>query len=297
MEYATKFLAHVSLMSNINPQKGDAALDSLIQAYGSDLNCTQYEGYGFALDTCTWRWKWTMDTNEAVLCQVGICVFYAALVWFFQLFQKPTKGYKPPQWLESLRWLHNVSLSAVSLWMMVTMIRELHATGRFNSFQSMACVNTDNSGLYGFANFVYLASKVWEWADTIFLILSGKQVIFLHYFHHMTTFTMAAVVHNFPVGGYCFLNCGVHFIMYLHYAYPVKWARSLITSTQLLQFVIVITIHTYGYLNPTTCFDMAPVTREWWFNETVVVGFFVLFLNFFAQQYLVKKPKGDKKVE
>lgn len=263
--------------------------------------CRQYEGFGFAMDTCTFKWKWTMDSIEAKLFQVGICCAYAMIVGFFQLFQKPSKTYKPPKWLDALRFGHNIALSLVSLWMMVTMISELNATGRFNSLQSIACVNTPNSGIYGFANFFYLASKLWEWADTIFLILSGKEVIFLHYFHHMTTFTMAAVVHNFPVGGYCFLNCGVHFIMYMHYAFPVKWARSLITSTQLLQFIAVISIHTYGYLNPTSCFDMSPVMVEWWFNETVVVGFFVLFVNFFVQQYIVvggaKQSKNQKKIE
>lgn len=256
--------------------------------------CRQYEGYGFALDTCTWRWKWTLDTNEAIAAQIGVCIAYALMVSFFQSITSQ-KGYRPPSWLEPVRAAHNIALSMVSMWMMVVMVLWLFGQGRFDSLHSIACVNTDNSGIYGFANFVYLVSKIWEWFDTILLILSSKPVIFLHYFHHMTTFTMAAVVHNFPVGGYCFINCGVHAIMYMHYAFPVRWARSLITSIQLLQFVTVISIHTYGYLNPDTCFDMAPVAKEWWFNETVVVGFFVLFVNFFLQQYIFGKPKAKPK--
>ena len=248
------------------------------------------------LDTCTWRWSWTMRTTEEIAFQVGVCVYYAALVALIQSLTS-SKSYKRPSWLESAKIVHNIALSLVSLWMMLVMISHLSAEGRFRDLHSIACVNTDNSGIYGFVNFIYLISKLWEWIDTIFLLLFGKPVIFLHYFHHMTTFTMAALVHNFPVGGYCFINCGVHAIMYLHYAFPVTWARSLITSVQLLQFVVVITIHTYGYLNPTTCFDMAPVAHEWWFNETVVVGFFLLFVNFFAQQYIFKgqgKGKDDK---
>lgn len=254
-------------------------------------SCMQYKGYGLTLDTCTWRWSWTMKNEEEIAVQIAVCVIYAAIVALFQ-FLTSSKSYKRPPWLESAKLFHNIALSLVSLWMMVVMISHLLAEGRFRNLHSIACVNTDNVGIYGFANFIYLVSKLWEWLDSIFLLLSGKEVIFLHYFHHMTTFTMAALVHNCPVGGYAFINCGVHTIMYLHYAFPVKWARSLITSIQLLQFVVVIAIHTYGYLNPTTCFDMAPVALEWWFTETVVVGFLVFFVNFFVQQYIFKGSKG-----
>jgi hypothetical protein len=90
-------------------------------------------------------------------------------------------------------------------------------------------------------------------------------------FHHMTTFTMAATVHNVPVGGYCFINCFVHWLMYMHYAYPFKWTRMIMTSIQLLQFVIVLSIHVYGYMNPTTCYDMAPVFLEWYVLCCVVI--------------------------
>lgn len=172
----------------------------------------------------------------------------------------------------------------------------------------MACVNEPvNEEQYGLANLLYLLSKIWEWGDTYFLVLTGKPVIFLHFFHHMTTFTMAALTHNFPVGGYCFINCAVHVVMYAHYAFPVRWARWMITSFQLLQFVAVISIHSYGYLygfpsasvssasaDYKLCYDMSNVQMEWWYCQLVVVGYFVLFVNFFMQQY-VKKPTQRSK--
>lgn len=268
----------------------------LIEAFdkfAGSVPCGSIEVFGFALNSCTWSWKWTLDSKEAIVFQVCVCFVYAIMVSTLQSMTK-SKDYQPPKWLDGIRFTHNIMLSLVSLWMFIVQVSHMYEQRRFENWQSIACVNTPNTGLYGFANFVYLVSKIWEWADTVFLILTKKDVIFLHYFHHMTTFTMAAVVHNFPVGGYCFINCFVHAIMYLHYAYPVRWARSLITSTQLTQFVIVISIHTYGYLNPSTCFDMSPVFLEWAFNETVVVGFFVLFVNFFIQQYLLKRKDKSK---
>jgi uncharacterized membrane protein len=181
--------------------------------------------------------------------------------------------------------------------MFASMIYIVAADGRFNSWHAMACVTTENIGVYGFMNFVYLVSKIWEWVDTYFLILSQKPVITLHWFHHMTTFTMAAFVHNFPVGAYAFINCIIHTVMYLHYAHPVRWARPFITSGQLIQFVIIIYIHVYGYFNPDTCYDMKPVLHEWWFCFTVFFGFFIMFIIFFIEEYITvdKKKSGSKK--
>jgi elongation of very long chain fatty acids protein 6 len=221
------------------------------------------------------------------------------LIWAAQWYVRSQgAAYKPPALLEPIRKFHNIALSAVSLIMAIVMIGTLAQEGRFSNFTAMACVNTDNSGWYGVATLVYLASKIWEWADTLFLVFTGKPVIFLHFFHHMTTFTMAATTHNFPVGAFCFINCLVHFVMYLHYSYPVRWARPYITSGQLLQFVIVTSIHAYGYINSPECYDMAPVVWEWFYCEGVVLGYFVLFINFFVQQYMKpprKKIDGNRK--
>jgi ribulose-phosphate 3-epimerase len=50
----------------------------------------------------------------------------------------------------------------------------------------------------------------------------------------------------------------------MHYAYPVKWARSLITSSQLIQFMIVLTVHTYAYYKKDShdCYDIKSVMGD-----------------------------------
>lgn len=132
---------------------------------------------------------------------------------------------------------------------------------------------------------------------TLIYFRYGKPVIPLHFFHHMTTFTMAAFTHNFPVGGFAFLNAAVHFVMYLHYSHPVRWARPFITTSQLVQFVCVISVHTYAFLQPagSGCFDFSAVAREWWYCQLVVVGYFLLFCKFFVDNYVKKEKPGERK--
>lgn len=227
---------------------------------------------------------------------VAICVLYALSVFAMQQLVKSFgDNWKPPTWMNTVKLTHNIALSLVSGWMFVVMVKETYQAGRYESWDAMACSNAPaNGGSYGFANWIYLVSKLWEWADTYFLVLYGKKVIALHYFHHMTTFTMAAVVHNFPVGGYCWINALVHFVMYAHYAKPVSWARPFITSFQLLQFVAVLSINLYGF-SSQGCYDYSAVTKEWMYCQGVVFGYFLLFLKFYFDNYIAKKKKRPEK--
>lgn len=263
------------------------------------MSCGLISGFGFNLNTCDWTWSWTLEDNRAILGQILICLIYAFSVKLLQAWVSSQKEYKPPKWLESFRYVHNLSLAVVSFIMFAVMIYLTALDGRLNSWNDAACRLTPNTGAYGIINLVYLASKIWEWVDTYILVLNNKPVITLHWFHHMTTFTMAALVHNFPVGAFAWINCLVHTVMYMHYAMPVKWARPFITSFQLLQFVVVLSIHIYTLLNPATCFDVYPWLYEWIFNMGVVFSFFVMFVAFFVQEYMVKanKKAGAKKKE
>ncbi len=256
------------------------------------MSCIPFSAVGLTIDWCSWNWSWTLAGNVSFRFHILVCVFYAVSVKLLQIVVSLKNDYEAPSWLEPFRKVHNLGLALVSFLMFVVMTYSIVADGRFNSWHSMACQVTPMVGMYGFINFVYLVSKIWEWVDTYILVLSNKPVITLHWFHHMTTFTMAALTHNFPVGGFALINCLVHTVMYMHYFKPVRWARPFITASQLLQFVVVISIHVYGYLNPATCFDMQPVFYEWLFCFAVVVGFFVMFLIFFVDEYVSKKKGG-----
>lgn len=263
----------------------------------SILNCEDIKYHGFEGNFCSWEWNWRFNSFEAVLFHAGTFLAYAISVFALQEWVKAKKGFKPPIWMDSVRYAHNILLSLVSFWMFVVLLYSIIVDGRLNSWENMCCKMTPMKGLYGMANFVFLVSKLWEWVDTYFLVLYGKKVIYLHWFHHMSTFTMAAVTHNFPSGGFTLINCFIHTIMYAHYAKPLRWARPFITSGQLTQFVVVMAIHLYGYFNPASCYDMTPVIWEWWYCIGVVFAYFIMFSLFFIEEYVDKKNKKQAKVK
>ena len=247
-------------------------------------------------------WTWTLQGlyesgengfvfSDSALLHGFMFLLYAVSACSLNALVKSNIDWKPPAFVDSIKKGHNIALSLLSLFMAVVMIQETYLDGRYVSWESMACQKTPNKGFYGLVNFVYLASKIWEWGDTYFLSLYGKPIILLHFFHHMTTFTMAALTHNFPVGGFAWINCLVHFVMYAHYAYPTRWARQAITSFQLIQFVAVLSVNTYSYISG--CFDYSEVGMEWLYCEGVVVGYFLLFVKFYVDNY-IKTPKTKR---
>jgi hypothetical protein len=266
---------------------------------------TVYSGYGLNLDSDSYSWSWTL-VDDSLAFHVVICLIYCLSVYGMKTFvaSKTATELKAlrERWnLDSIKFVHNIALSIVSLFMGIVMIHSVYKDGRFQSWHNMACNNTANTGAYGRANWIYLLTKIWEWMDTMWLILDAKPVITLHWFHHMTTFTMAAFTHNFPVGGFAFINSFVHFIMYLHFARPIKFIRPFITSFQLIQFMTVISIHTYGYMHDEgsggNCFNFSDVQGEWWYCQSVVAGYFILFVKFFIDNYVSKGSKKSKKEE
>ena len=71
---------------------------------------------------------------------------------------------------------------------------------------------------------VFCYTKIVEWIDTVFLILRKRRVIFLHWFHHLATYTYCLYAVYNPdmyASGLWFtaMNLFVHAVMYTYYAF------------------------------------------------------------------------------
>jgi len=156
------------------------------------------------------------------------------------------------------------------------------------------------------ANLLWLfyVSKVWDFWDTIFIVLGKKwrQLSFLHVYHHTTIFLFYWLNSRVNYDGVVFvtvvLNGFIHTVMYTYYficmhtkdpktgkSLPIWWKSSL-TMLQLIQFVTMMSQGAYLYFTGCQNTGMRVVGAY----VVYIMTLFVLFAQFFIASY-VKKPK------
>jgi hypothetical protein len=104
----------------------------------------------------------------------------------------------------------------------------------------------------------FLASKIVEWMDTVWLVMGRKPLSRLHVLHHWST--AAVVAAQLPASGGrsalfdqgVLLNCFAHTGMYAYYAFPVtlRRARRWVTSVQLTQHFLMLSFVLHSLVMP-----------------------------------------------
>ena len=137
---------------------------------------------------------------------------------------------------------------------------------------------------------VYLVSKMWEWIDTILLIVNKKKVITLHWWHHSTItwafYTGFYSSSNYTIG---FLNNIIHIIMYLYYAdvKMIKPYAKYLTSLQIVQlFSGVYMNYLSYYYNTEYKYRLFSII-----NGCLFFSYGIMFLQFFNTKYSTTKSK------
>mmetsp|Transcript_12863 Transcript_12863/g.24968 ORF Transcript_12863/g.24968 Transcript_12863/m.24968 type:complete len:273 (-) Transcript_12863:1264-2082(-) len=248
------------------------------------------------------RWQITYDKRdsfigpiaieEPMLVLAGSAVVYLGVLAITYALRGFLGG------LMALRGVHNLSLCLFSgaVWIYTTYL--MMQEGHFSSFQAAVCQPV-KSPHFQAISFIFALSKIWEWFDTILLIIKGNKLRFLHVLHHTTTFWLYAVDHVFlsSVKYAVAVNAFIHFVMYAHYYRPFpKQFRPMITQLQIIQFIFSVIIHTSIYAQ----YDCDPhVHTHFWEYITpylFVIPYLVLFLNFYIRQYVLRPtaPKEKK---
>jgi len=148
--------------------------------------------------------------------------------------------------------------------------------------------------------FLFCVSKLAELIDTVFLLLNKKDVIFLHWYHHITVLLWGvwSWADRPSVAGVWFttMNYFVHSIMYGYYAFRTlgfKWKHSyLITYLQISQMVVGLIVCTTALVNAEGCARAAPWVLE--YGTFIYFTYFLLFVQFFIKRFSPKKIKKKK---
>lgn len=139
--------------------------------------------------------------------------------------------------------------------------------------------------------------------DTAFIILRKRPLIFVHWYHHSTVLLYSSFGYKDKVaagGWFMTMNYGVHAIMYTYYTLraakvkPPKWFSMFITSLQILQMFLgaTVSILTYIWKQEQGCHT---TTEQLFWSFMLYMTYFLLFAQFFHQNYIIPKAKAKTK--
>jgi len=134
---------------------------------------------------------------------------------------------------------------------------------------------------------IFLISKVFEWIDTIALIVNNKKTIPLHLWHHATIgvgfYTGYYTYSGFWIG---FLNSFIHIIMYAYYANigGVRKIARYLTQLQIIQLFGGVFMNYLSYINQ----PLERYKNYSLINGAICLSYGVMFLDFYANKYKKK---------
>ena len=149
-------------------------------------------------------------------------------------------------------------------------------------------------------SYLFVFSKVWEFMDTFFLVLRKKEVIFLHWYHHITVLIFTCYLFKDEIGlGHYFgsMNYIVHSVMYAYYAYSAsgrrlpKFVSKFVTRLQLGQMFggLLFTFSSYYGLRSGDYPDCMFNERAFWIAMAIYGSYAVLFLKLYIDRYYANK--------
>lgn len=195
------------------------------------------------------------------------------------------------KWLYEYSNIHNLGLSLFSLFIFIISSYSIIETeNKLSSIYNLHCLDVD-SAIFEIASFLFAISKLWEWFDTVLLVVNNKSPITLHLYHHSTTlliFMYTKVFKSisfFPV----VLNSFVHFFMYLYYYKPIRIIRQSITTLQIVQLGSTNLGCLYVFMNCQEKINQ--YQKEFVFTFTLILLNLLFFIDFYKTNYKNRKVK------
>jgi fatty acid desaturase 2 (delta-6 desaturase) len=198
---------------------------------------------------------------------------------------------------------HNYNMTLQSFVLLSLTIYDYFQVANYYNLDLTDFIAVSNKGgdYHQFANqhflWIFLASKVWEWIDTVLLIINRKKIIWLHLWHHATiVFAFYTGFHassNFWIGS---LNSFIHIIMYLYYA-DVKFIKPFakyLTQLQIVQLFggVFMNCISYNYNVGNTRLQQFSII-----NGVFCLSYGLMFLQFYAAKYKPKKSERETKIK
>lgn len=199
-----------------------------------------------------------MLNSLMIFCSI---TYLPATIYYNYNYDSNYKFIKPTKVINKMYFYWNIMLAVFSIWgtinTMPYLVRYLFSNG--------IILTVINNNLWEHTTIpclLFAPSKIVELGDTIFLMLRGKKIRFIQYFHHWLTMLYCWHAYYYVNSGininmiFCSINYTVHAFMYTWYAVSAygivtsKWIKNMITTMQVAQMYIgmyiIIIAQVYG---------------------------------------------------
>ena len=152
-------------------------------------------------------------------------------------------------------------------------------------------------------SYLFTTSKFVELFDTVFIVLRKRKLLFLHYYHHITSFIISwhFYFNLVPMLRWTqVMNYFVHSFMYSYYAtqsFRIKLPRFIsisITSIQIIQMIIGLFMSIYAALITFNGYPCLTISKVYNILILTYTSYLILFVNFFVKTYTTQKTKFKK---
>lgn len=243
--------------------------------------------------------QWLHDNRHIpIICSV----IYLALVYSGSQWMKHKEPYK----LKNPLVLWNLSLAVFSLFGTLTLLPSfIHGIAVKGVDYAICQAESCSDPHFGLWGFVFVISKIFEFVDTLFLILRKKPLSFLHWYHHATVpfYGWFVLGSDSDGSGHLFaaMNYFVHTLMYSYYflrAIPVHVPSKValfITALQISQMFCGLATNIYLFYQKILMEEYCKAVPSNIYIGLIIYGSYaILFMNLFLARYICKgKKKRD----
>jgi len=174
-------------------------------------------------------------------------------------------------------------------------------------FATCAPARWYGEGWCGFFVMLFIYSKIAELIDTVFLLLGGKPIIVLQWWHHSTVLLYCWHSYSVRIGTgiwFASMNYAVHSVMYTYFALTATKYRKVvapyaifITLFQLLQMVVGMWVTMQAVMWQASGEECSVNKTNSVLGLAMYFSYFVLFAELFVNNYLRKKKQASDAVK
>jgi fatty acid elongase 3 len=230
------------------------------------------------------------------------CVLYYVFQRGIQQYMKERTAPK----LKQLLFVYNMTMSFGSAALFAALTKLLWSRWQSLSLHDMICSKQmHEDGRVQLLYWMNYFFKYIELADTLFLAIRKRKIIFLHSYHHAATLVLCwsqLVEHSAVQWVVIDLNLFVHIIMYYYYAVSAlgikPWWRRYLTKLQISQFVIDLTAcgYAYGYYVVYGWGSCYGTVTGAYMGIGILFSYLLLFIKFYIETYKGSKSATKLKV-